>query len=298
MDNMYALLYEYKMEELYILESYILEPVNEGATELVVNAIKLIFGTMFKMVKSVFDAIGSMFNMSSGGGSGCKTKLKNSKINTNAKIEVNNADVDRAIKDFVDDVEELEGAKMNELRSTLKILLSSFTPNIDRFGTLYDKLIGSEVICDLKADDYVKKVTNTLFPNGDIKYNQTATGVYTIDPESIGKYLYESKKPNSFMSANDAIKFTDKFKNLEKNFNIFKGRLARSYNELQRELNIKYKDASPEELNKIKTKVFQNSSFINGLLIILTDMITNAMAYVGTISYIHLKLLKKNGNRR
>lgn len=287
------------MEELSILESYMFEPISEGVVELVGNAIKLIFGTIFKIIKSIFEALGSMFNISSGGGSGCKTRLKNSKVNLNAKIEVSDADVDRAIKDFVDDVEALEGAKMDELRSTLKILLSSFTPNIDRFGTLYDNLISSEIVCDLRSDDYVKKVTSTLFPGGDIKYSQAGTGAYTIDPESIGKYLYESKKVNSFMSANESIKFTNKFKNLEKNFNMFKARLARSYNEIQRELNTKYKDASPEELNKLKSKVFQNSSFINGLLIILTDMFTNAMAYIGTINYIHLKILnKKNKNMR
>ena len=31
MDNIYALLYEYKMEELSILESYMFEPIDEGA---------------------------------------------------------------------------------------------------------------------------------------------------------------------------------------------------------------------------------------------------------------------------
>lgn len=288
MDNMYALLYEYKMEELSILESYMFEPIYEGAIGLVLGAIKMIFATLFKLIRSIFEAIGNLFNISSSGGSGSVTKLKNSKIYNNNKQEVSSETLSRELEMFTNDIknDNLESEDVDKMKETMEaILATKISPKYKNFESAYYLLVSStDTICNFRDEKYIEKITKSIFPAKIVNTIKLENGVYKLDYSTLAEYFF---KANSEFSKEDAEQFLTTFKNCKRDSDRIKSAIGKAHKSLEHDLKKEFSEDNSEELTKVKTLINKNSVFITTLLATLADFMMAALAYAGAVTYLH-----------
>lgn len=288
MDNIYALLYEYKMEELSILESYMFEPIDEGAIALVLHAIKMIFATIFKLIRSVFEGIANLFNISSSGGSGSVTKLKNSKIYNDNKQEVSNEYLSRELKKLTNDIknDNLESENVDKMKEAMEVLLATkISPNYNNFvGAYYLLVNNTDEICNFRDEKYVENLMKSVFPSDVAKIVKLENGVYKLDYDALREYFF---KTNSELSKEDAEQFLTTFKNCKRDADIIKADIGKAHKSLEHDLKKEFGDEDSEELVKVKTLINKNSAFMTNLLVTLTDFMKCALAYAGAVIYLH-----------
>lgn len=288
MDNIYALLYEYKMEELSILESYMFEPIDEGAITLVLHAIKMIFATIFKLIRSIFEGIANLFNISSSGGSGSVTKLKNSKIYNDNKQEVSSENLSRELKKLTNDIknDNLESENVDKMKEAMEVLLATkISPNYNKFVSAYYLLVNStDEICNFRDEKYVENLMKSVFLSDVAKIVKLENGVYKLDYDALREYFF---KTNSELSKEDAEQFLTTFKNCKRDVDIIKADIGKAHKSLEHDLKKEFGDDNSEELVKVKTLISKNSAFMTNLLVTLTDFMKCALAYAGAVIYLH-----------
>lgn len=287
MDNIYALLYEYKMEELSILESYMFEPIDEGAIALVLHAIKMIFATIFKLIRSIFEGIANLFNISSSGGSGSVTKLKNSKIYNDNKQEVSSEYLNRELKKFTDGIKDtsLKSENEDKIKEAIEVVLATkISPNYDNFVAAYYLLNNStDEICNFRDEKYVENLMKSVFPSN-VKTVKLENGVYKLDYDALGEYFF---KTNSELSKDDAEQFLATFKDCKKDADSIKAAIGKEHKSLEADLKREFGEDDSEELVKVKNLINKNSAFMTTLLATLADFMKCGLAYAGTVIYLH-----------
>lgn len=288
MDNIYALLYEYKMEELSILESYMFEPIDEGAITLVLHAIKMIFATIFKLIGSIFEGIANLFNISSSGGSGSVTKLKNSKIYNDNKQEVSSEYLSRELKKLTNDIknDNLKSENVDKMKEAMEVVLATkISPNYNNFVSAYYLLVNNtDDICNFRDEKYVENLMKSVFPSDVAKIVKLENGVYKLDYDAFREYFF---KTNSELSKEDAEQFLTTFKNCKRDADIIKADIGKAHKRLEYDLKKEFGDDDSEELVKVKTLINKNSAFMTNLLVTLTDFMKCALAYAGAVTYLH-----------
>lgn len=288
MDNMYALLYEYKMEELSILESYMFEPIDEGAIALVLHAIKMIFATIFKLIRSIFEGIVNLFNISSSGGSGSVTKLKNSKIYNDNKQEVSGEYLSRELKKFSDviDDDNLESENGDKMKEAMEVVLATkISPRYKYFEAVYDLLVTEiDNICNFRDEKYVEKITKSIFPAKIVKTIKLENGVYKLDYNTLVEYFF---KANSELSKDDAEQFLTTFENCKRDADRIKADIGKAYKSVEADLKREFGEDNSEELVKVKNLINKNSIFMTTLLATLADFMKTALSYAGVVIYLH-----------
>lgn len=288
MDNIYALLYEYKMEELSILESYMFEPIDEGAIGLVLHAIKMIFATIFKLIRSIFEGIANLFNISSSGGSGSVTKLKNSKIYNDNKQEVSGEYLSRELKKFSDDIKNgnLKSENEDKMKEVMEtILATKISPNYTHFISAYHLFVNStDEICNFRDEKYVENLMKSVFPSNVAKTVKLENGVYKLDYDALGEYFF---KTNSELSKDDAEEFLDTFEGCKKDADSIKAAIGKEHKSLEADLKREFGEDDSEELVKVKNLINKNSAFMTTLLATLADFMKCGLAYAGTVIYLH-----------
>ena len=287
MDNVYALLYEYKMEELSILESYMFEPIDEGAIALVLHAIKMIFATIFKLIRSIFESIANLFNISSRGGSGSVTKLKNSKIYNANKQEVSSEISSRELKKFLDGIEnDTLDENADKIKETMEaVLATKISPNYTHYISAYYLLVNStDEICNFRDEKYVENLMKSVFPSDVAKIVKLENGVYKLDYDALDDYFF---KDNSEFSKDDAEEFLTTFVNCKRDADKIKADIGKAHKRLEHDLKKEFGEDDSEELNKVKTLINRNSAFMTTLLVALADLMKFGLAYAGVVIYLH-----------
>lgn len=288
MDNMYALLYEYKMEELSILESYMFEPIDEGAIVLVLHAIKMIFATIFKLIRAVFEGIANLFNISSSGGSGSVTKLKNSKIYNDNKQEVSSEYLNREFEKFTNDIKDasLKSENEDKIKRAIEVVLATkISPNYDNFVAAYYLLNNSiDEICNFRDEKYIENITKKIFPSNIVKTIKLENGVYQLDYNTLLEYFF---KTNSELSKDDAEQFLTTFENCKRDADRIKAAIGKAHKSLEADLKREFGEDNSEELVKVKNLINKNSIFMTGLLATLADFMKTALSYAGVVIYLH-----------
>ena len=287
MDNIYALLYEYKMEELSILESYMFEPIDEGAIALVLHAIKMIFATIFKLIRSIFEGIANLFNISSSGGSGSITKLKNSKIYNDNKQEVSSEYLNRELKKFSDDIKNgnLKAENEDKMKEVMEtILATKISPNYTHFLGSYHLFVNNpDAICNFRDEKYVENLMKLVFPSN-VKTVKLENGVYKLDYDALREYFF---KTNSELSKDDAEQFLATFKGCKKDADSIKAAIGKEHKSLEADLKREFGEDDSEELVKVKNLINKNSAFMTTLLATLADFMKCGLAYAGAVIYLH-----------
>lgn len=289
--DVYMYIYETRMFELDILESYTnMENINESIGGAISSIIKKIFGTIIKVIKGFFRAIGRLFGLGEGSAESNMSKLDESKTKKDYKLDINMEDIDDIIKNIANDnlleEDKEEGIKL------LQSLLSHPKPTYSKFNKILEALQNPEFY-DINSEDYCKKATKMLLPDLDIDFDKIDSK-YEIPYGLIVNYLFEV--PKQTMSNNDIVKFTELSVKLQKANDGISAKVHKSYKECMSRINELIdkdsEDASAEEL-KIKNRLNSNMTFILKLTSeAFHQPYKDAITYVNTSKCL-FKLFKK-----
>lgn len=291
MDNMYLLLYESKMEELAILESYV--NVNEGIVGGIANVIQAIFRTIFKLIAGFFSAIGNLLGLD---GAGSTSRLGSSKYN-DYKIKFNDGEVEKYIEDGFDKIMAKTGYTYTEeeaktLKEAMKTHIQIKKPLFDRFIHTRNALLNNSIY-DFKNKEYINNTIKTLFPGSDIKPVSESDTV-KIDKKVIIDYFCESRANRELVSERDAEEFKKKFKNFNKNLEKAKSNLTKSYNEIKKESSeLASGDAESKKKSAELTKLlYKNAGFLQTMIVELTGIFSYSILVVNSTLHVY-KMYKK-----
>lgn len=294
----YVHIYETRMFELDILESYTnMENINESIGEAISLIIKKIFGTIVKVIKGIFSAIGKLFGLGGDGGgstSSKASKLENSKTKEDFEPTIDDAEITKIVENIADEKFLEEDRAIGS--KYLKTLLSHPRPSYDKFDKLLDCFNDSEIY-DIADEKYKEKILKKMCPGMDIDIDNDTI---KIPGDKIARYLFVESKV--MMSKDETRKFVSLYNKLKKaNDNI--ARYAhRKYEECMRDIeDLVAKDTEDknEEILKMKKRLNQNMEFIIRMSSeVLHKPMMDAINYVNVATSVHQLSERKTLNRK
>lgn len=297
--DVYMYIYETRMFELDILESYTnMENINESIGSAISSIIKKIFGTIVKVIKGIFGALGRLFGLGKGGDGGSTSskasKLENSETKKNFESTIDAAEIDKIVETIADE-NFLEDDRTTGIKY-LKNVLSHPRPVYDKFDKLLDCFNDSEIY-NITDEKYKEKILKKMCPGMDIDVDKDTI---KIPEDKIAKYFFEESK--TMMSQDETRKFINLYNKLKKTNDNIARYAHRRYESCMRDIeDLISKDAEDknEEILKIKKRLNQNMEFLIRMSSeILHKPMSDAINYVNVTTSIHELIARKKVNRK